>query len=171
MFSKEPGTWWPKANGSTWQMPIWGVTLLMFLPRTPTEEMGHPNAVFQEAPEGVDHLFAILSAKKTYCRALACPEVLRYRPNSFSFLLPMSYGYWTAAWTAWTQASGDSHPGYRFRTCRRASLKMASMLGKLGTGMLQILRDSGDWSKRNKKENLELLSISKDCAYIIINTI
>ena len=59
-------------------------------------------------------------------------------------ILIQKYGYWTAAWTARTQASGDSHPGYRFRTCRRASLKMASMLGKLGTGMLQILRDSGD---------------------------
>ena len=26
----------------------------MFLPRTPTEEMGRPDVVFQEAPEGVD---------------------------------------------------------------------------------------------------------------------
>ena len=171
MFSKEQGTRWPKANGCTWQMQIWGVTLLMFLPRTPAEEMGRPDAVFQEAPEGVDHLFAILSAKKAYCRALACPEVLRYRPSSFSFWLPTSYGYWTAAWTARTQASWDSHPVYRFRTFRKASLKMACMFGRLGTGMLQILRDSGDWSKRNKKQNLELLPISKDCAHIIRNTI
>lgn len=46
----------------------------LFLPTTPTEEMGCAMAVFQDAPEGVDHLVAFLSAKKAYCRALACPD-------------------------------------------------------------------------------------------------